>query len=59
VMMEAIFDRMPDYTVIETEAELYPTISPINGWINMPIAFPPGSRLNATDPEWLCATSRG
>jgi cytochrome P450 len=59
VMMEAIFDRLPDYTVIETEAELYPTISPINGWIIMPIAFPPGPRLNPTDPEWLSDTSRG
>lgn len=52
-MINAIFDRFPDYVVHETEARLYPSVSPLNGWINLPISFPPGPRRDLVDPAWL------
>lgn len=41
-MMNALLDRIPDYEVLIDEAERYPSISPINGWIKVPISFRPG-----------------
>ena len=55
VMLETIFDRIPDFAVLEAEAQRYPTVSPINGWITMPIRFTPGTRLAPQDAEWLRA----
>jgi cytochrome P450 len=56
-MMDAIFERLPDYEVVESEAVLYPSISPINGWVNMSITFAPGPRLSLLDPEWVLGSS--
>jgi cytochrome P450 len=53
VMMEEILDRLPDYEVIEGGAKLYPSVSPVNGWVNIPITFPPGPRSGLPEPEWL------
>lgn len=52
-MINAILDRFPRFVVHEAEARLYPSISPVNGWINLPISFPPGPRLEANDPDWF------
>jgi cytochrome P450 len=43
-MMNEILDRIPEYQVLVEEAERYPSISPINGWVRVPITFPPGPR---------------
>lgn len=46
-MMNTILDRIPDYVVIESEAGRYPSISPINGWVSVPIRFAPGKPTEA------------
>jgi cytochrome P450 len=51
-MMTAVLDRLPDYA-IEEGAKLYPSISPINGWVNIPMTFPPGPRSGLVEPDWL------
>jgi hypothetical protein len=56
-MMTAVLDRLPDYAVIEAEAAPYPSISPINGWVNIPLTFPPGPRSGLTEPDWLHAAA--
>ena len=53
VMMNAVLDRLPDYEVDAAAAARYPTISPINGWVNMPITFTPGARSGNRVPDWL------
>jgi hypothetical protein len=53
VMIEAVFVRLPDYRVLIDEAEAYPSISPINGWVNVPAVFTPGRRINSQDPDWI------
>ncbi len=53
VMMEEILDRLPNYEVIEAEAKLYPSVSPVNGWVNIPITFVPGKRSRLPEPDWL------
>ncbi len=53
VMMETILDRIPDYVVHEDGAKLYPSVSPVNGWVNIPISFTPGPRSGLPDPDWL------
>jgi cytochrome P450 len=55
VMIEAVFDRLPDYRVEIDQAEPYPSISPINGWVNIPARFTPGARINPRDPDWMGA----
>ncbi|MGE3746919.1 MAG: hypothetical protein AB7G25_14630 [Sphingomonadaceae bacterium] len=45
VMMNAIFDRIPDFRVMEEEAQRYPSIGNVNGWVNMPATFTPGASL--------------
>jgi len=52
-MVNTMFDRLPDYDVREALARPYPTVSPINGWIDIPISFTPGPRLSAVDPDWI------
>ena len=54
-MMNAVLDRIPDYEVIEDGAKLYPSISPINGWVNIPLTFTPGPRSGLAEPDWLHA----
>lgn len=46
-MINAILDRIPDYEVIENDARRYPSISPINGWVSVPIRFAPGKPTGA------------
>ena len=46
-MVGAVLDRMPDYEVIEDQAEPYTTIGIVNGWITMPARFTPGTRRSA------------
>lgn len=53
VMIEAILDRIPDYEVLLDGAALYPSVSPVNGWVNIPIRFTPGKRSGLPEPEWL------
>ena len=53
VMMTEILDRLPDYEVIDAGAKLYPSISPVNGWVNIPIRFTPGPRSGVPEPGWL------
>jgi cytochrome P450 len=53
VMIETVFDRLPDYRVLIDEAQPYPSISPINGWIKVPASFTPGSRRSPRDPDWI------
>jgi len=52
-MMNAVLDRLPDYEVDAEAATRYPTISPINGWVNMPIRFTPGVPSGSSPPDWL------
>jgi cytochrome P450 len=53
VMIEAVFDRLPNYEVLIDQAQPYPTVSPINGWVNIPATFTPGLRKSAADPAWM------
>jgi cytochrome P450 len=53
VMIEEILDRIPDYEVLAEGAHPYPSISPVNGWIDIPIRFTPGKRSGVPVPEWL------
>jgi cytochrome P450 len=57
-MLNAILDRLPGYVVHEAEARPYPSISPVNGWINLPISFTPAPRMTTSDPAWLAHTER-
>jgi cytochrome P450 len=57
VMMNAVLDRLPHYEVIEAEAAPYPSISPINGWVNIPLTFPRGPRSGLAEPAWLHAAT--
>jgi cytochrome P450 len=53
VMVEAVLERLPDYVILEQAARPYPSVSPINGWIDLPATFTPGRRKAALDPAWL------
>jgi cytochrome P450 len=55
VMIEAILDRIPDYEVLPEGAALYPSVSPVNGWVNIPVRFTPGKRSGLPEPAWLRA----
>ncbi|MEB3070641.1 cytochrome P450 [[Mycobacterium] vasticus] len=46
-MVRRVLERMPDYRVDHTNAQRYPTIGVINGWINVPATFTPGERLGS------------
>ncbi len=45
VMIERVLQRLPDYTVDHANAQRYPTIGIVNGWITAPATFTPGMRL--------------
>jgi cytochrome P450 len=45
-MLDEVLRRMPDLTVIDSEAVRYPTIGTVNGWVKMPATFTPGPRLS-------------
>jgi hypothetical protein len=46
-MLAEVLKRMPDYRVIEDGIRSYPTISVVNGWINIPARFTPGVKVGA------------
>ena len=43
-MVKAVLERIPDYQVHVHNARSYPNIGTINGWINMPATFTPGTK---------------
>ena len=55
VMLGTLLDRIPDYELLEGAA-LYPSVSPINGWVNIPIRFTPGQRSGDPVPAWMDAS---
>jgi cytochrome P450 len=49
-LMNEVLRRMPDFRVLEDEAEQYGTTGVVNGWVKVPAVFTPGRRENR-DPE--------
>jgi cytochrome P450 len=49
-MMDQVLNRIPDYRIDYSQAKRYTSVGTINGWINMPISFPPGPKVG-TDLE--------
>ncbi|PPJ25808.1 cytochrome P450 [Nocardia nova] len=48
IVIEEILRRMPDYVV--GDAEPYPSIGVVNGFIKLPITFTPGARVGSSLP---------
>jgi cytochrome P450 len=46
-MITAVFERMPDYELVEDGMRSYPSIGSVNGWIAIPARFPPGLKVGA------------
>jgi cytochrome P450 len=44
-MMKQVLTRIPDYKIDLSKAERYTSIGTINGWVNMPITFTPGPKV--------------
>ena len=44
IMLEGVLDRLPDYVIDRDRAERYPKIGAVNGWVEIPATFTPGSR---------------
>ena len=44
-MIEQVLERMPDYAITRDQAQRYPSIAVINGWVQMPATFSPGKRI--------------
>ena len=44
-MMLQILKRIPEYSINLDHAQRYTSVGTINGWVNMPITFPPGPRV--------------
>ena len=51
--------RIADHVVNEEEEMPCPSISPINGWVNIPASFTPGPRSGIPEPSWLHAATSG
>lgn len=47
-MMNAVFDRLPDYEVDAAAAQRYPCLGMVNGLISLPAKFTPGPRIGAS-----------
>jgi cytochrome P450 len=47
VIVTEVLTRMPDYRIVEDEAVPYPSVSKVNGWINIPAVFTPGKKVGA------------
>lgn len=47
-MVSEVLRRIPDYTVDERGVRPYPSISGVNGYINIPARFTPGDKVGAT-----------
>jgi cytochrome P450 len=46
-MITAVLHCMPDYEIVEEGLRPYPSISGVNGYINIPARFTPGERVGA------------
>ena len=44
-MIQQVLERMPDYAITRDQAQSYPSIAVINGWVQMPATFSPGERI--------------
>ncbi|MGN7931735.1 cytochrome P450 [Sphingopyxis sp. 22461] len=44
VVMNAVFDRLPDYRIMHDNAVRYPSIGNVNGWVKMPALFARGEK---------------
>lgn len=44
-MVTQVFARMPDYTLDTRAARRYKSVGTINGWVDMPMKFRPGTRI--------------
>ena len=44
-MVRRVLDRMPDFEVVVGEAQRYPTIGVVNGWVKVPATFSPAARV--------------
>ncbi|WP_030241301.1 cytochrome P450 [Streptomyces sp. NRRL S-350] len=47
VVIGEVLARMPDYEIIAGEAEKYPTVGQIHGYLRMPVRFTPGKRIGS------------
>jgi len=45
-MMAQVFARIPDYKIDLTKAKRYTSIGTINGWVDMPVTFTPGPKVD-------------
>jgi cytochrome P450 len=50
VLVNEVLRRIPDFRILEDQAEQYGTTGVVNGWVKVPAAFTPGWRENR-DPE--------
>jgi cytochrome P450 len=44
-MMNQVLDRIPDYKINYSRAHRYTSVGTINGWVDVPISFPPGPKV--------------
>lgn len=44
-MMDQVLTRIPDYKIDITKAQRYTSIGTINGWVDMPVTFKPGPKV--------------
>ena len=44
-MMDQVLDRIPDYKIDFSRARRYTSVGTINGWVDVPISFPPGTKV--------------
>jgi cytochrome P450 len=54
-VIRQVLERMPDYTIEESQLERYHIESQISGWIGIKAAFPPGPRRLTNDDPWEVA----
>jgi cytochrome P450 len=47
-MIGEVLRRIPDYEIDEAGLLHYPSISGVNGWINIPARFAPGKKVGAS-----------
>jgi cytochrome P450 len=46
-MLGELLRRIPDFSVVADEAERYPKVAFVNGFVKLPVTFTPGSRESA------------
>lgn len=52
-MLDVALSRIPDFSVIESKTERYPSIAFVSGFIAMPATFTPGGRVGSRQLEGL------